>query len=80
MRADIIIATCPLVSGMFYCVPVHIYVYESYILALTHPLRKFPLHPRLLPDCPQGYIHHSHHAATCVNAKTISLQVRVCGG
>lgn len=24
-------------------------------------------------------IHHSHHAATCVNAKTISLQVRVSG-
>lgn len=54
--------------------------YGSYIPAVPVTLSENSLFPQgPLPDCPQGYIHHGHHAAARVNAKAISLQIRVCG-
>ena len=41
--------------------------------------KKIPSSSSSPPDYSQGYIHYSHHASTCVNAKAISLQIRICG-
>ena len=65
------------------CVPMYagpnVWVFKLHSGCPNHALTKL-LHPGLQSDCSQGYIHHGHHAATCVNAEAISFQIRVCGG